>query len=90
MRAASRPQRRARGRETAAAAAARGRRDAVILALAFCAGLRRSEIATLVWEDITPTPWADELRVRMRASKTNDTGEQVISRYPLVRSLGRT
>ena len=38
MRAASRPQRRGRGRETPEAAAARGRRDAAIVALAFCAG----------------------------------------------------
>ena len=55
MRAASRPQRRARGREKAATASARGRRDAVIIALAFCAGLRRSEIAALVWGDVTPS-----------------------------------
>ena len=85
MEVASRPQRRARGWETEAAAAARGRRDAVIVALAFRAGLRRSEIAALVWEDII-TPWADdpepgarravgvwraELRVRVRTRKTN-------------------
>ena len=47
MRAASRPQRCGRGRETPTAAEARGRRDAAIVALAFCAGLRRSEIAVL-------------------------------------------
>ena len=74
MRAASRPQRRGRGRETAAAAAARGRRDAAIVALAFCAGLRRSEIAALVWGDITPTARAGQLRVRVRASKANADG----------------
>ena len=34
------PQRRGRGRETPSAAAARGRRDAAIVALAVCAGLR--------------------------------------------------
>ena len=66
-----RPQRRGRGRETPVAAAARGRRDAAIVALAFCAGLRRSEIAALVWGDITPTARAGPLRVRMRASKAN-------------------
>ena len=69
MRAAARPQRRGRGRETSAAAEARGQRDAAIVALAFCAGLRRSEIAALVWDDITPTARAGQLRVRVRASK---------------------
>ena len=76
MRAAGRPQRRGRGRESPAAAAARGRRDAAIVALAFCAGLRRSEIAALVWGDITPTAHAGQLRVRVRASKTNADGRR--------------
>ena len=71
MRAASRPQRRARGREKAATAAGRGRRDAVIIALAFCAGLRRSEIAALVWGDITPSARDDGLEVHVRVSKAN-------------------
>ena len=44
---AARPQRRGRGRESPSAAAARGRRDGAIVALAFCAGLRRSEIVAL-------------------------------------------
>ena len=70
MRAARRPQRRGRGWETEPAAAARGRRDAAIVALAFGAGLRRSEIAALVWGDITPEPYK-KLRVRVRASPTN-------------------
>ena len=60
MRAAGLPQRRGRGQETPAAATARGRRDAAIVALAFCAGLRRSEIASLVWDDITPTARAGQ------------------------------
>ena len=76
MRASGRPQRRGRGRESPAAAAARGRRDAAIVALAFCAGLRRSEIAALVWDDITPTARAGQLRVRVRASKTNADGRR--------------
>ena len=76
MRAAGRPQRRGRGLETPEAAASRGRRDAVIVALAFCAGLRRSEIAALVWGDITPTARAGQLRVRVRASKTNTDGRR--------------
>ena len=76
MRAASRPQRRGRGRETPEAAAARGRRDAAIVALAFCAGLRRSEIAALVWGDITPTARAGQQRIRVRSSKTNTDGRR--------------
>ena len=48
MQAARRPQRRGRGRETDATAAARGRRDGGIVALAVCAGLRRSETPALV------------------------------------------
>ena len=76
MRAAGLPQRRGRGQETPAAAAARGRRDAAIVALAFCAGLRRSEIASLVWDDITPTARAGQLRVRVRASKANASGRR--------------
>ena len=71
MRVASRPQRRGKGWEKPAAAAARGRRDAVIVALAYCAGLRRSEIATLVWEDFTPTGYVNDLEVRVRVSKAN-------------------
>ena len=73
---AARPQRRGRGRETPAPAAARGRRDAAIVALAFCAGLRRSEIAGLVWDDITPTARAGQLRVRVRTSKANAAGRR--------------
>ncbi len=72
MRAAAKPQRRGRGRETPSAAAARGRRDAAIVALAFCAGLRRSEIASLVWGDITPTARAGQLRVRVRTKANAD------------------
>ena len=71
IQAASRPQRRARGWETEPVAAARGRRDAVIVALAFCGGLRRSEIAALVWGDITQVPYVEELRVRVRASQAD-------------------
>ena len=46
------------------------------MALAFCAGLRRSEIAGLVWDDITPTAHAGQLRVRVRASKANAAGRR--------------
>ena len=80
MRVASRPQRRARGWEKAATAAARGRRDAVIIALAFCAGLRRSEIAALVWGDVTRSGRGDELGVRVRVSTANSPLDQGDSR----------
>ena len=80
MRVASRPQRRARGREKAATAAVRGRRDAVIIALAFCAGLRRSEIAALVWGDITPSARDDGLEVHVRVSKANSRLDEGDSR----------
>ena len=46
------------------------------MALAFCAGLRRSEIASLVWGDITPTARAGQLLVRVRASKSNASGRR--------------
>ncbi len=38
--------------------------------------LRRSEIAALVWDDITPTARAGQLRVRVRSSKTNADGRR--------------
>jgi len=53
-----------------------GLRDAAIVALAFCAGLRRSEIAALVWGDITPTARAGQQRIRVRSSKTNTDGRR--------------
>ena len=49
----------------------RGLEDGAIVSLAFCAGLCRSEIAALCWQDITDTRWRGQLRVRVRASKTN-------------------
>ena len=52
----------------------RARAAAAIVALAFCAGLRRSEIASLVWDDIKPTARAGQLRVRVRTSKANVAG----------------
>ena len=44
-----------RGVESAAAAAARALADGAIVSLAFCAGLRRSEIAALRWRDVSAT-----------------------------------
>ena len=70
------PQRRQSGRgvETARAATARGLEDAAIVALAFCAGLRRAEIAALRWQDVAATERPGQLRVHVRASKTNPEG----------------
>ena len=62
------------------------------MALAFCAGLRRSEIASLVWGDITPTARAGQLRVRVRASKTNASGRREDLRLlagPFARAVDR-
>ena len=60
-----------RGVESARVAAARGLEDGAIVSLIFCAGLRRSEITALRWQDVTDTKWRGQLRVRVRASKTN-------------------
>ena len=68
---ARQPRRTGRGVESARVAARRGLEDGAIVSLAFCAGLRRSEIAALRWQDITDTRWRGQLRVRVRASKTN-------------------
>ena len=63
-----RPRPRGRGLESAAVAAERGRLDAVIAGLLFMAGLRRSEVAALCWDDVAD---GDGLRVTVRRSKTN-------------------
>ncbi len=52
-------------------AARRALEDAAIVSLAFCAGLRRSEIAAPRWQDVTAARWRGQLRVRVCASKTN-------------------
>ena len=71
---ATQPHRSGRGTESRAKAAARGRVDAAMVALAFCAGLRRSEITALRWQDVTETAQPGQLRVRVRQSKTNPDG----------------
>ena len=70
-----RPRRRGRGVESAAVAAERGRLDAVIAGLLFMAGMRRSEVAALRWDDVAEAPDADGLLVAVRGSKTNPEGE---------------
>ena len=71
---AQQPRRTGRGVELAEAAEWRALEDAAIVALAFCAGMRRSEIAALRWRDVTATERPGQLRVRVRASKTNPEG----------------
>lgn len=76
MDAAVRRRRSGRGVESARAAAERGRLDRVILALAYCAMLRRSEISALVWDDVED-PGAGLIRIRVRRSKRNQDGAKV-------------
>ena len=71
---APQPRRTGRGTETVATAAARGRQDAAIVALLFCAGLRRAEVATLRWRDVVPA--AVPGRLRVRASESNQDGRR--------------
>ena len=69
---AGQPRRTGRGIESAKVAGRRGREDRAIVALSFCAGLRRSEIAALRWQDVSPAaPWRGQLKVRVRASKSD-------------------
>ena len=76
MATAERPQPAGRGVESAARAAARARLDAAIVALLFCAGMRRAEVSALRWADVEPTSTAGQLRIRVRQSKTNPTAER--------------
>ena len=69
---AERPQPAGRGVESAD----RARLDAAVVALLFCAGLRRSEVSDLRWADVEPTAVAGQVRVRVRTSKTNPTAER--------------
>ena len=73
---ARQPRTSGRGIESAAVADARGQIDAAIIALLFCAGMRRSEVADLRWQDVEPTAKPGQLRVRVRRSKTNQDGQR--------------
>lgn len=68
---APRPRRTGRGLESPRVAAARGLEDGAIVSLAFCGGLRRSEIAALRWQDVADTDRPGQLQVRVRAAGTN-------------------
>ena len=53
----------------------RGRVDAVIVGLAFMAGMRRSEVSALRWADVADAADGDGILVTVRRSKTNPEGE---------------
>ena len=73
---AERPQPAGRGVESADRAADRARLDAAIVALLFCAGMRRAEVSALAWADVEPTSTPGQLRIKVRQSKTNPTAER--------------
>ena len=77
----SRPRRRGRGFESDQVAAERGRVDAVIAGLLFMAGMPRSEMVALRWQDVTDAGDASGMLVRVRTSKTNQEGETRDVRY---------
>ena len=64
-----------RGVESDQVVAERGRVDAVIAELLFVAGMRRSEVSTLRWADVTDSTDGDGMLVTVRRSKTNQEGE---------------
>ena len=70
-----RPRRRGRGVESEQVALERGRIDAVIAALLFMAGMRRSEVIALRWTDVVESIDGDGMLVTVRRSKTNQEGE---------------
>ena len=74
---AEQPRPRGRGHENPATTRARAAGDKAIVSLLFCAGLRRSEAASVTWSDIEDahTP-PGALRLRVRASKTNPDGSR--------------
>lgn len=65
-----------RGVEGAATTARRARLDGAIVALLFCAGMRRSEVADLRWADVAAADGGGNVRVRVRRSKTNQRAER--------------
>ena len=67
---AGQPRRRGRGMESPEVATRRGWEDAALVGLAFEAGLRRSEIAALIWADVGPAAVPGAVLIHVRASKT--------------------
>ena len=70
-----RPRPRGRGLECDEVATRRGRVDAVIVGLAFMAGMRRSEVSALRWADVAAAADGDGILVTVRRSKTNQEGD---------------
>ena len=78
---ADRPRRRGRGWETEQVATDRGATDKALAGLLFQGGLRRSEAAALTWGDVQRATDGAGVRVRVRTSKTNQTGDRADVRY---------
>ena len=75
--AAEQPRPRGRGTEKPHTTRKRAALDKTIVALLFCAGLRRSEASSLTWNDLdTAERPPGALRVTVRASKTNPDGSR--------------
>ena len=70
---AQQPRRSGPGVESPEAAKGRVLEDGAIVSLAFCAGLRRSEIAALRWRDVSAT---DRLGVCAAGRLRHETGRQ--------------
>lgn len=69
-----RPRRNRRGVESDRAAVERGRVDAVIAGLLFMAGMRRSEVSALRWDDLDEANDGGGILVTVRRSKTDQEG----------------
>ena len=78
---ADRPRRTGRGWESPEAAAERGAVDRAIAGLLFQGALRRSEAAALKWADVADATDGAGVRVTVRRSKTDQTGERADVRY---------
>ena len=75
------PRRTGRGMESDEVADERGAVDKAIVALLFQGGLRRSEAAALTWADVADATDGAGIRVTVRRSKTDQTGERADVRY---------
>ena len=75
------PRRTGRGMESIEAAEERGAVDRAIAGLLFQGALRRSEAAALKWADIADATDGGGVRVTVRRSKTDQTGERADVRY---------
>ena len=75
------PRRTGRGMESIEAAEERGAVDRAIAGLLFQGALRRSEAAALKWADVADATDGAGVRVTVRRSKTDQTGERADVRY---------